>query len=144
MSITGLNPYVSFNGNAEKAIKHYENALGAKVQHVMRWSEAPNNECPGGTPVAGNGIMHAVLAIGGGVLMLADSPPNAPKAGPGSNVAITLQLDSVEELDKKFSSLARDGQVICAPENMFWGGRFGMLVDAFGVQWQLHCDLKKA
>ena len=44
MSITNLNPYLNFNGDAEKAIKLYEKALGAKAENVMRWSEMPPGE----------------------------------------------------------------------------------------------------
>ena len=38
MSIKKLNPYIHFNGTAEKAIKLYESALGAKAEprHAIR------------------------------------------------------------------------------------------------------------
>ena len=41
MSIKKLNPYLNFNGTAAKAIKLYETALGAKVENVMPWADAP-------------------------------------------------------------------------------------------------------
>lgn len=30
-----------------------------------------------------------------------------------------------------------------ALENQFWGARFGMLSDKFGVNWMLNCELPK-
>jgi hypothetical protein len=41
MSIKQLNPYLNFNGTAEKAIRRYESALGAKTEGLMRFGDIP-------------------------------------------------------------------------------------------------------
>jgi len=46
MAIDELNPYVNLNGTAERAIRLYESALGAKVESLMRFGDAQ------GMPVA--------------------------------------------------------------------------------------------
>ena len=40
MAIKQLNPYLNFNGTADKAIQLYQSALGAKVDNVMRFGDA--------------------------------------------------------------------------------------------------------
>ena len=58
MSIQQLNPYLHVNGTAEKAIKLYESALGATVEHVLRYGDFPEMAAP---PERKNLVMHAVL-----------------------------------------------------------------------------------
>ena len=36
------------------------------------------------------------------------------------------------------------GTVTMPLQDMFWGARFGMLKDTFGVQWMFNCELKKS
>lgn len=131
MAIKSLNPYASFNGTAEKALRFYEKALGAKVMHLMRWSEGPCGDLP---PEARNRVMHCMLEVGGGRLMLADSPPNRPSP-PDSNITICLELDDNDDMKRKFEALAEGGQVDMAIHDAFWGATFGRLRDAFGVRW---------
>ena len=41
MAINDLNPYLNFDGNAAKAVKLYESALGAKVETLSRFGDVP-------------------------------------------------------------------------------------------------------
>ncbi|HWF09243.1 MAG TPA: glyoxalase/bleomycin resistance/extradiol dioxygenase family protein [Bryobacteraceae bacterium] len=137
MSVQKLNPYLQFNGNAAKAIELYERALGAKVESLMRHGDMPN-----ATPEKKDLIMHAALKIGGGELMLSDEMFAAPIAG-GKNFYVALHLDDVADAEKMFAALSAGGTVTQPFVDTFWGAKFGMLVDAFGVQWMFNCELKK-
>ena len=70
MSIKSLNPYILFNGTAEKAIKLYESALGAKTEGLSRFGDAP---AAGAKPEHKSLVMHAALKIGEGVVMISDT-----------------------------------------------------------------------
>ena len=37
-----IQPYLSFEGRADEAIEFYKKALGAKVEMVLRFNEAPD------------------------------------------------------------------------------------------------------
>jgi PhnB protein len=140
MAIRQLNPYLNFNGTAEQAIKLYETALGAKVENVMRFADAA------GMPVAPadkNRVMHAVLKVGGAMFMLSDTMPDRPVATEG-NVTVSVDCDDVADMTKKFDALAAGGNVTMPLNDTFWGARFGMLTDAFGVRWMFNCDTKKS
>ncbi len=39
--------------------------------------------------------------------------------------------------------MAEGGTVTMALENTFWGARFGMVKDKFGVHWMFNHELKK-
>ena len=134
-----LNPYLNFNGTAEKAIQLYQRALGAKVESIMRFGDVKDMPA---TPDTKNQIMHAMLQIGEGVLMISDCPPGEP-VQLGNHVSVTLHFDDVTDMAKKFDALAAGGTVLQPLQDMFWGARFGMLTDAYGIPWMFNCDTKK-
>ena len=141
MAIKRLNPYLSFNGTAAKAIKLYEAALGAKVENVMQWNEAPGTKV---TPETKDLVMHARLRIGDGVLMISDAQPNQPVTA-GTNAHVTLDFDDPTDMARKFEALSAGGGKITMPlADAFWGAKFGMLTDAYGVSWMFNCETKKS
>ncbi|HTY54572.1 MAG TPA: VOC family protein [Candidatus Binataceae bacterium] len=46
-------------------------------------------------------------------------------------------------MPKKFEALAAGGKVTMQLQDTFWGARFGMLTDAYGIRWMFNCELKK-
>jgi PhnB protein len=53
----------------------------------------------------------------------------------GNNFSICLDCESQAEMEKVFNALSENGQVIMPMHDAFWGGRFGMLTDQFGISW---------
>jgi PhnB protein len=118
MAVTMANPYLFFNGTAEKALELYKKALGATVAgDVSKFGDAPGTDP-------------------------ADAMANQPAAS-GGNVHVCLNLTDVDDMAKKFDALAAGGTVTMPLADTFWGARFGTLTDAFGVQWMFNCELKK-
>jgi PhnB protein len=52
-------------------------------------------------------------------------------------------LDSVAEQDRICGKLSAGGTVTQPLQETFWGARFGMVTDKFGIPWMLNCDLPK-
>src|SRR3954470_10056134 len=104
MSIKSMNPYLNFNnGTAEKAIKLYETALGAKAENVMRFGDAPGMTVP---DAAKGRILHARLRVGNAVFMLSDVMPDNPVHADGkSNAWVSLDFDDAGDMAKKFDAL---------------------------------------
>ena len=140
MATKRVNPYINFDGCAAEAIKLYERALGAKTEAFMRYSDAPQAQCPASDKER---VMHACLRIGDARLMISDSTRDMNVARE-SNVSVMIDEDNVECLALKFEALAADGKVTVPLHDAFWGAKFGMLTDAFGVQWLFNCDRKQA
>lgn len=140
MAIKKLNPYLNFNGTAEKAIALYQSALGARTDRIMRFSDIPDWKVE---PGERNLVMHAALFIGEGVVMVSDCQPGQPVTT-GSNVQVTLDFDDAADMGRRFAALSVGGKVILPLQDMFWGARFGMLEDVYGIRWMFNCEHKKS
>ena len=136
-----LNPYLLFDGNCEAACKFYEQALGAKMQSLMRYREAPKQ--PGAAdcqvPAGFNDkVLHGRIAIGGELVMASDAPPGQYEKPHG--IRMTLNFDQPAEADGVFHTLAEGGKVDMPIGKTFFAERFGMLVDKFGIPWMISCE----
>ncbi|UQA60471.1 VOC family protein [Polyangium aurulentum] len=141
MPVQKATPYLFFNGTAEKALQHYKQALGAKIEGLMRYGEMPDVETS--TPEDARRVVHAYVRIGGAELMASDTP--AGKTTPaGSKVEVCLDYDDVEEMARHFEALAAGGKVTMGLHDTFWGAKFGALVDAYGIHWMFNCTQKKS
>jgi PhnB protein len=140
MAIKQINPYLNFNGDAAQAVKLYESALGAKVENLSRFGDMPGAEAP---PATKDRVLHALLRLGdGGVIMLSDIQPGMAHS-PGTNQYVCLEFDDTADMAQKFDALAAGGKVSMPLHDTFWGARFGMLVDAYGVQWMFSCQKER-
>jgi PhnB protein len=140
MAIKQLNPYLNFDGTGAKAVALYERVLGAKVETMQRFADIPG-EPP--KPETADRVMHALLRLGTDVLMISDTQPGMP-FNAGNNVHVCLQFDDPAEMGKRFDALAAGGKVDMPLQDTFWGARFGMLTDAYGIHWMFNCTLEKS
>lgn len=93
----------------------------------------------------GNSIMHAELTIGDSPIYLNDEFPEygsvSPLALQGSPVTLHLTVD---DADAWFERAVSAGATVTMPlENMFWGDRYGKLVDPFGHHWSISCPVEE-
>jgi PhnB protein len=131
-----VNPYLSFEGRCEEAIEFYKTAVGAKVNAMMRFNEAPAS-CGPGMVRAGDEkkIMHACLNIGDSVVMASDGRCTRQMKFDGTSLCITVKTDA--EAERYFAALS-DGGTICVPiAKTFFASRFGIVNDRFGVPWMV-------
>ena len=79
--------------------------------------------------------MHCQVEINGGALMLTDcvAPDEAPKPPQGMHLQLV-----VADGDAWWSRAVEAGCEVRFPfERMFWGDRWGMLTDPFGIAWAI-------
>jgi PhnB protein len=131
VTIKNATPYLFFRGDAAEAIALYEQALGAKVEVVQHFREVPGEEIP---PEWAERVMHATLRLGETRIMLSDLPPDQSPSS-GCRVEISLEFDDGEEMSRCFQALSAGGRVRSEVADVFWGGKFGTLVDRFGIEW---------
>ena len=117
-------PYLTVRGAAD-AIEFYKKAFGAK--EIMR------------LPVPGGALGHAEIRIGDSMVMLSDEFPTSatkPPAALGGTTGYVLLY--VRDVDRAFEQAVAAGARVTMPlADMFWGDRFGTLVDPFGHAWGL-------
>jgi len=110
--------------DAAKAIDFYKKAFGA--QELMRM------------PSPDGKVGHAEIKIGDSVVFISDEFPGrtaapSPTATPSSSLFLY-----VEDVDAVYNRAVSAGAKSTMPlQDMFWGDRFGNVVDPFGHQWGL-------
>jgi PhnB protein len=128
-----VQSYLFFNGRCEEAIEFYKKALGAKVEMMMRFKEAPgDHQCAPGTE---NNIMHSCLRIGDTAVMASDGMTQGKPEFKG--FSLTLNAKDEAEADRLFGALADGGQVQMPLGKTFFSPRFGAVADKFGVGWMV-------
>lgn len=132
-----LQPYIMFNGNARESLDFYKDALGAEITFVQTYGEAPW-EYPKNA-VTNDLIMHANIKWGDFELMISDAHPDR-RVSFGEAINISIAIDSKEEGQKIFSSLANGGTIDVPFSEQPWGTTFGSLTDKFGVNWMVNTD----
>lgn len=142
-----VNVYLTFNGNCEAAFHFYRSVFGGEFPYVGRFNEMPPQpEMPPMDEEMGNRIMHMSLPIGNGsVIMGSDTGGEwAKDYRQGNNFSLSVQADSRAEADRLFAGLAAGGTITMPMADTFWNSYFGMLVDQFGITWQVSYDEPKA
>jgi PhnB protein len=133
-----VSPYLFFDGRCEEAVEFYKKHLGAEVQMLMRFKQAPeDNKCSPGTE---DKIMHGSIKIGDTALMVSDGQvQNKPKF---EGFALSLDAKDAADADRLFTALAQGGQVRQPLTETFFAKRFGMVADRFGVTWMIIAEPK--
>ena len=132
-------PYLFFNGKTEEALEFYKQALGAKVEMMMRFSEAPEKPQPGMVPPGSeNKIMHAAFKVGDTQIMASDGHCNGKPSFQGFGLALNAANDA--EADKLFNAVGKGGQVQVPLGKTFFASKFGMVTDKFGVLWMVMAE----
>jgi len=131
-----VQPYLFFNGRCSEAMEFYQKALGARIDRVLRFNEAPQpppaNQLP---PGWGDKVMHASFHIGDTEVMASDAMSQEPAAFNG--FSLSLEVANEAEADRLFAALTDGGQVRMPLGKTFFSPRFGMGVDRFGVHWMV-------
>ena len=128
-----LEPYLFFEGRCDEAFEFYRRHLGAEVEGLMRYKDAPGGEpCPGAAPES---VMHARLRIGDAHLMASDGNNNGKPTFKGFSLTLAAKDDA--EARRKFDALSQGGEVIQPLIATFFASSFGMVVDKFGVSWMV-------
>ncbi len=128
-----VQSYLCFEGRTEEALKFYEKAIGAKVDMLMRFKEAPEGMCSPGTE---DKVMHAAFTVGETQVMASDGRMQPPAKFSG--ISLALSAKDPAEAAKLFGALADGGQVQMPLTKTFFSPRFGMVSDRFGVTWMVY------
>ena len=135
MPIKNLVPAIAFNGTCAEAIRRYTRALGAEVQHLVHFRDGAKMGHAFDDKEA-DLVLNASLRLGAGQIMVMDAPPGR-RVPDESNLQVAVEFSDDAMVEKACTALAEGGAVIMAPHDSFWGARFAMVRDAFGVGWML-------
>jgi PhnB protein len=126
---TGVIPHLVVKDGA-KAIDFYKAGLGAVEQSRM--------------PGPGGKVMHAALSIQGSTVFLCDDFPEhcgGVSRAPNGPSPVTIHV-CVPNADTAIAQAAGAGATVTMPAaDMFWGDRYGQVVDPFGHSWSFTSPL---
>lgn len=123
-TMMGVIPYIGMHGRAAEAADFYARAFGARDLGRM--------------PAEGEDgrLMHCQIEVNGGALMMTDMRDTSrPVQSPQG---FHLQLVVVDG-DAWWTRAVEAGCEVVMPfETMFWGDRWGLLRDPFGLEWAVN------
>jgi len=88
-------------------------------------------------PGPDGGISHALIKIGGDMIMIESEWPGFANRAPGmdgsSPVAIFVYIEDVDKAMER--AVAAGAKILVPPANQFWGDRIGWIMDPSGHVW---------
>ena len=121
--------------NGPAALDFYKSVFGAKEVHRII---KPGSEK----------LVHGELTLDGHKFFVCDEFPSSeggtcksPKTLGGTGVRITLLVDDANGVVER--ALAAGARVSMPVQDMFWGGRYGKIVDPFGHEWGINQQVKE-
>ncbi|MCR5888279.1 VOC family protein [Hymenobacter sp. J193] len=135
MNTPRLTPYLTFNGNCCQAMTFYQQCLGGELM-VQPFEGTPAAEHV--APEALQNVLHSSLTTADMVLMASDS--GMGPVSKGDMVSLSVNCQSLEEIQRLFDLLSVGGAVTMPLQDTFWGATFGMFADQFGIDWMLNYD----
>lgn len=116
--------------NGVAALDFYKTIFGAEEVHRMM---KPGSEK----------LMHGELILDGHKLFVCDEflaseggTCRSPETMGGTGVRITLLVDNADGVVER--AVAAGARVSLPVQDMFWGGRYGKIVDPFGHEWGIN------
>jgi PhnB protein len=135
-----ISPYFTFNGNCREAMTFYQTCLGGELTFQTVAETPIADQCPTGMQ---QHIMHSQLVNDGAVLMATDMTRSGEVAH-GSDIAISVNFDSEEEIRACYSGLSDGGTIIDPLKEAFGNSLFGVVQDKYGKVWMLNHELSKS
>src|SRR5437016_12060936 len=121
--------------NGLAALEFYKQAFNAAEGHQMM---APD----------GKRLLHGELILDGHKFFISDEfdaseggTCKTPQTLGGTCVRVTLEVDNADQLVER--AVAGGASVLMPVQDMFWGARYGKIVDPFGHEWGINQQLEE-
>ncbi|MBA3829527.1 MAG: glyoxalase/bleomycin resistance/extradiol dioxygenase family protein [Taibaiella sp.] len=133
-----MNAYLNFNGNSEEAMNFYKNATEGTIETIQHFGDSPMEVAED----MKSRVLHGIMKIQGSTLMFSDTMSNDPVTF-GNNFSLALDFKDDGDINRTFNALSTGGKVTMPLQDTFWGAKFGMCTDKFGVNWMFNMDKPK-
>jgi len=86
--------------------------------------------------------MHARFVFDDNLIMVSDGMKEHEISTNG-NIQLAVDVSDPDQIETLFNKMAEGGTVTMPLAEQFWGAKFGMVKDKFGIRWMFNCDFKK-
>ena len=128
-----ISPHLCFDGQCRAAFLSYHQLFGGTLT-MLTYGESPM--APHVDPQWHERIVHATLRFDDVELAGADVLPDDYRKPQG--VFVLLTVEDIAKAERIFSALAAGGEIQLPFQQTFWSAGFGVLVDQFGVPWEIN------
>lgn len=132
-----VEPYLIFNGNCEEAFTFYESVFGVKTTFISRYKDLPEEDRKHISEQDMNRIVHTLLPVSKQVSLMGSDAPDKIKNVVGSNISLTLNMETRGEAERIFKNLSEGGEVTMPLQKTFWAELYAMFTDKFGIHWMI-------
>lgn len=136
--IKTIDLYLVTDKDGQAAVNFYEQIFGAKLLTKTTFGQAIP-DCPDENKDL---LLNAQLDIGGIRLQISDNNPEAEYIL-GNNISACLQLDDADQARELYDQLAQGARHIeLELQEMPWSPAYGIVVDKFGMTWQINTTIE--
>ncbi|MDE5563322.1 MAG: VOC family protein [Clostridiales bacterium] len=129
-----ITPNFNFGGQCEQAIRLYEKAFNAKVECLIRYSDANWEDYDKKlTDEQKNYIYHAEIYIENQRIMMSDNIDI--EFQPSKALSLTVTMETKQDVIKAFNVLKEGSEIIYPIHSTTYSSCFCSLVDKFGFRW---------
>ena len=128
--------FMNFDGNCREVVEFYGKVFKVAPGSLQTYGEMPPTPGFDIPEALANKIMYADLKIAGTNIMFSDIPPDTDYAA-GTNIVLTIGSTDDAEIRRWFGELKEGGEVISPLGETFFSKLYGMLVDKFGICWNI-------
>ncbi|WGH76068.1 VOC family protein [Tenacibaculum tangerinum] len=132
--------YLHFNGDCKEAMAFYADVLGGEMTMLMQFKDAPEEVYKNIPDEAMELTMHCTVEAGSFSIMGSDFLDENETLTKGNNFAVSINTEDEAAAVAIFNGLSNEGSVMMPLEEAFWGGKFGMLRDKYGVNWMISIE----
>jgi len=130
-----ISPHLCFDGQCEAAFRAYHQILGGAIVTMLKYGDSPMATQV--EPRWHDRIVHATLQFGELELIGVDVFPDDYQRPQG--FFVTLTISELAKAKQIFISLSEGGEIRLPFQTTFWSAGFGVLIDRFGVPWEINC-----
>jgi PhnB protein len=129
-----LGVFLFFDGECREALEFYAAVFNQPMpDNIMTHADNPDVSVPESDK---NRILYADLSVLGSTLMMSDCPSEVAFVRGNSSTVVIGSTDAAE-LKQIFERLQDGGTVFMDLGETFFSELFGMVIDKFGVMWQI-------
>ncbi len=139
-----FEPLLVFDGDCNEALAYYKGIFGGEMVRVQTYGDNKEHLAKMGievTPKWEDKVMHASMVLSNGYRFFLADRAEKDEFHPGNANAVVLSFNKMEDMDKIYNEMKKDGQVTVEIHKAFWHAMYAEIIDKFKKRWIFNCQI---